>query len=140
MPYQLSWLIEERVIYAEFQGRITVDELKAFIADVTDYIESGTPLVHLITNSLHMEKVDMSLATLQTLASAYELTDQLGWTIDINRHPILRMFAGLAVQFANVRQRTVKTIQEAVNFLRTNDDTLRDVVWHLPAEEESPLL
>jgi hypothetical protein len=130
MPHTTRWLVDKRVIYVEFEGRITKEELQQFVDEVKALLDEGIPLVHLITNSLDMEKVDISMGTLRTLAGAYNLTGQLGWTVDINNNPILKMFAGISSQFAGVRQRTVSSLDEAVNFLKENDDTLADSTWY----------
>ena len=129
MPHKTRWLVEKRVIYVAFEGRITEAELRQFVGEVETMLDEGVPLVHLMTNSLEMEKVDISLGTLRALAGAYNLTGQLGWTVDINSNPVLKMFSGISSQFAGVRQRTVNSLDNAVAFLRENDDTLANAIW-----------
>lgn len=129
MPHQTVWLVEKRVILVTFTGVITAEELVQFIQEVEQHIENGTPLVHLITDSLAMERVAFSLETIRSLALAYNLTGKLGWQIDVNHNQLLKMLVSIGTQFARVRARTFKTLTEAIQFLKNNDLTLTNAEW-----------
>lgn len=129
MPYKISWLVEKRVLYTEFEGVITSEELGNFITDMTSMMEEGTPLVHHISNSLQLERVTFSLAGARSMAGAFKLTKMLGWQIDINQNQLNRMFADILSQFARVRSRTVLTYDDAIAFLKENDETLNQLEW-----------
>jgi hypothetical protein len=137
MPYTIEWLIEGRVLLSTLTGVITQPELKDFIEDIQVYLQqadpfgsqAGTRPVHHISNSLQLERVDISLKSLQLLVSAYKLAGKIGWQLDVNRHPINKMFANLATQFAHIQTRTFPTQDAAVQFLKDVDPTLRDAVW-----------
>jgi hypothetical protein len=129
MPHQTVWLVEKRVILVTFSGVITAEELAEFVQETEHLIASGIPLVHLITDSLAMERVAFSLGTLRSLALAYQLTGKLGWQIDVNHNPLLKMLVAIGTQFARVRTRTFKTLADAIQFLKTNDVTLSNAEW-----------
>lgn len=134
MPHEIQWLVEKRVILCTFHGTIHAEELEQFIGEVRSAAQTGIPLVHLITDSLDLQKLEISLATLKSLAQAAKMAGELGWIIDINRNPVNRMFAGLAAQFAGVRFRTVLQRELAVNFLKTNDLSLTELEWNVDAQ------
>ena len=129
MPYTMRWLVDKRVVLTEFEGGITADDLREFVAELKQYISEGTPLVHHISNSHQIKKVEMSLGTLRSVAGAAAVIGQLGWQIDINTNPINKMFAGIGAQFAGIRSRTFATMDEAIEFLKGNDVTLQKLDW-----------
>jgi len=129
MPHTLSWLVDDRVLMTRFHGVITSGELGTFIEEVLTRARTGTPMVHHISDSVALERVEFSLSTARTLLKGRQLVNELGWQIDINRNPINKMFAGIISQFAGVRTRTFPTLQEAFRFLSANDTTLSHVDW-----------
>lgn len=133
MPHTLRWMVPNRVIYTEFHGKISQAELEHFISEVRALAPQGTPLVHHLSNSLGMEKVEFSLAALQTLARAAKMAGELGWNVDVNRNPLLRMFSNFGAQFANARTRTFTTLADAIHFLKDVDTTLIDLPWLIEA-------
>jgi len=141
MAHKTIWIVERRVLYTHFSGNISQPELEGYMNDIVVEIPKGIPMVHQITNSLEMGKVEVSLKTLQTLINGYKMVSALGWNIDINRNPINKMFAGIGSQIARARFRTFSTMDEAVAFLREHDDTLVNVQWNLdtPVEDTLPL-
>lgn len=135
MPHEIQWLVEQRVILCTFHGTIHAEELEQFITEVRSMARTGIPLVHLITDSLDLQKLEISLAAMKNLAQAAKMAGELGWIVDINRNPINRMFAGLSAQFAGVRFRTFLQRDEGVNFLKTNDHSLAEIEWNFDAQE-----
>lgn len=143
MPHQISWLLDDRILYTEFFGVITAEELSDFIDDVLATARTGTPMVHHISNSLQLERVEFSLGTARAMLKGRHFTAELGWQIDINRNPMNKMFAEIISQFAGVRTRTFASLPEAFDFLAENDTSLSYVDWEAllaaQAEETLPL-
>lgn len=51
MTHYNRWFIEDRVVYVTYNGTVSIDELKLMIIDmVENYLNKGTPPVHLIVN------------------------------------------------------------------------------------------
>lgn len=138
MAHSLHWIVERRVMLTTFHGSVSADELKGFIAEVREQAAEGIPLVHHISNSLDLQRVEFSLATARNLTSALDMMREITWQVDINRNPMNRMFANIISQFANVRTRTFPTPQEAVDFLKKIDPTLTEADWklHLLADDD----
>lgn len=129
MPHTVSWLVDDRVLMTQFQGVITSAELATFIEEVLELARRGTPMVHHISDSVALERVEFSLSTARAVLKGRQLVKELGWQIDINRNPINKMFAGIISQFAGVRTRTFPTMREAFLFLSKTDPTLSYVDW-----------
>jgi len=140
MPHEMRWLVDKRVVLTTFHGNITAEELTQFVTEIKAYIADGTPLVHHISNSLDLQKVEFSLGTISSVAKAASIIGQLGWQVDVNINPINRMFANLGSQFANIRTRTFATQQEAIDFLKENDTTLAELVWKIETPEKSEMI
>lgn len=131
MPYQIRWLVEKRVLMTTLSGNLSTAELHAFIAEITLMVQSGTPLVHHISDSLNLGKVEMSFAGFRHLSKVINLSKEILWQVDINHNPVNKMLASVASQFFGVHSRTVKSLDEAVDFLRRVDPTLTEAQWNL---------
>lgn len=131
MPYIIRWAVPKHVLITTFKGLITKEELVQFMHDIRVEIQKGEhPICH-ISNSLAMDKVQLSLPILLNLIKSFPLANKLSWSIDINRNPTNTMLASLATQFVRVRVRTVKTLEDAVEFLKQSDLALRDATWDI---------
>lgn len=140
MPYRIEWIVEKRVLLTTFSGKVTKAELCKFIEQIRDEIRSGQPLIYHISDSLDLEKVEISLLALQQLIKSISTFSELSWQIDINYPRALNtMLAAFASQFAGVRTRTMTALDDAVVFLKEIDPTLEIATWTLPAETRSIL-
>jgi len=129
MTYKTVWLVKDRVLLSTFSGVITQLELESFISEVRGEIAKGRPLVHHISNSLALEKLELSLKTFRSLLGAYKMVGELGWQVDVNRNTVNKMLSSLGAQFVRIRTRTYPTLDEAVSFLKGVDPTLAGEVW-----------
>ncbi len=129
MAYKTVWLVKDRVLLSTFSGIITQPELESFIAEVRSEIAKGRPLVHHISDSLGLEKLELSIKTFRSLLSAYKMIGELGWQVDVNKNSLNKMLSGLGAQFVRIRARTFASMEEAVNFLKEIDPTLANEVW-----------
>lgn len=132
MAYTIQWVVPNRVLYSEFHGVISGDELRSFLQDISTQMEAGTPMVHHISNSLDLERVTFSLGAARGMSMAFQLTKMMGWQVDINENKVNRMFADIMSQFAGVRSRTVLTYKDAFEFLVYVDVTLEGLEWTHP--------
>ncbi|HEX2618889.1 MAG TPA: hypothetical protein VHL11_02050, partial [Phototrophicaceae bacterium] len=100
------------------------------------------PLVHHITDSLSLERVDFPPETLQALIRTLKIGSELGWQIDINYNPLSKMLVNLATQVNITRTRTFPTFDDAVAFLKEHDQTLVNLRWKtelVKSDETIPL-
>jgi hypothetical protein len=127
MPYKMIWLVPERVIMTQFWGRVTLEDVQGFVDELEAKIEEGTPLIHHISDGLEIEKIEIKLKTFQLFLRGMRPPAKMGWHIEVTRNPINLMISALANQFAHIRYRTFDTVQEAFQFLSTNDETLGNI-------------
>ena len=134
MPYQVRWIVPDRVLLTTFSGVLTQAELKAFIAEVVQLITNGQPPVFHISDSLAMERVDVSLGVLTGLVKAVPTLTGLGAQIDINSPRAINTFlANIGSQLLKLRTHTVPTLTLAVEIIKRIAPELDNVSWKLPA-------
>jgi hypothetical protein len=124
MAYEVHWLYPSRVVLVRFSGIVTADELEAQAVATRGLVLEGTPPVHIIVDTLSMDKMAFSLMELRR-ASAHRL-EEIGWTVLIRHNPIVQFFASIALQVLHMPLTFADTQPQAIAFLRERDPTLRD--------------
>jgi hypothetical protein len=122
VPVETSWYVEKRIFYQRFYGVVTLDDFPASMAQTEAHIAAGTPPVHAIADLRDIEKYP-PLFRLSRIARRTQF-DGMGWTIILVTNPILRFIGSMLTQFMVSNYRTVATLEDAVEFLRTYDSTL----------------
>ncbi|RMG72593.1 MAG: hypothetical protein D6711_12660 [Chloroflexi bacterium] len=130
MPYKMMWLVEKRVIYTCFEGVITAEDLSQFLHELQAYIHNGTPPIHHISNGLKIERIKFSLSMLQRMVSRFKVVHQLSWNININENRLVTTIASIGNYLINVNNHTVKTLDEAIAYLKQKDPTLKNLDWN----------
>lgn len=134
MPYQVRWLVPDRVLLTTFSGVLTQADLKVFIVEVVQLITNGQAPVFHISDSLAMERVDMSLGVLTSLIKAVPTLTGLGAQVDINKpHAINAFLANVGSQLLKIRTYTVPTLATAVEMIKRIAPELDTVRWELTA-------
>ncbi len=130
MEYQLSWLIENRIILVKFVGVMDSKAMQAYLEEsfaMRDQANEANgvngPLVHTITDSLDVTGSKLGLSDIRSMMT--QLRDQkVGWSIFVSDKMIDRLFASIGHQFVGVRHREFATMEEGFEFLENNDPTL----------------
>lgn len=134
MGYEVSWYIPGRVVLATVTGTISPEEAEACSADMAQLIQEGEgPLVHLLVDTMNMERFPTNLNLLNRSASKHLWQPKLGWTIVISTNSTTRWISGIITQVARVRFRMFPTLNEGVLFLADQDATVRQ---ELPARNK----
>lgn len=131
MTYTISWAVEKRVIISTFVGDVTKDDLIEFINQMREWVKEGEQPLYHISNSLELTKVHLSLGALLQLIRSVGIFGHLAWQIDVNLNPTNKMLAALSSQIMRLRTRTVPSMNDAVNFIKSIDDSLIDVTWNI---------
>jgi hypothetical protein len=134
MAYQTAWLVEGRVVYIEFSGVGTIEELREAVASEINVIETSPQTVHFINDSTRQEKITFGLANIKTLLNIPAVQAK-GWHIVVTPHRFNRFIANIAGQFNSTRHREFATIEEAIQFLQEADDS----VGEIPLPEAQPI-
>lgn len=130
MPYDVQWLVPDRVMYVRYIGVFTRDDLYAYLEkslamrdEANERLGVGGPLVHTLTDGRDMVKNEMELKDVQS--SLRSLRHQkVGWSVFVHESRLNRFIVSIAHQLVGVRHYICATMDEAVKFLRDNDDTL----------------
>ena len=124
MPYEISWLVEKRVILARVYGVANIEMLTELNEAEHATIVQGIPLVHLISDTTKVEKVEVSLKDLHKLAKSFKKPEGMGWYVEVHPSTFNRMISSIALQFAGARHREFATIEDAIAFLQDVDESL----------------
>src|SRR3982751_297543 len=122
MPYQLSWLVEKRVIYTRLYGLVTSAELSAQKEEMEPLIQSSDQLLYIITDGTDTTGTDMGLRDLQK--TQFADTPNLGWSVYISPKKMDRFFASVITQLWKKRSREFATLDEGIRFLQSVDESL----------------
>ena len=127
MGYKVSWYIPGRVVIATVSGTILAEEAEACSAEMAELIQEGEgPLVHLLVDTMNMERFPTNLNLLNRSASKHLWQPKLGWTIVISTNSTTRWISGIITQVARVRFRMFTTIEEGALFLADQDPSVRE--------------
>lgn len=135
MAYQLSWLLENRIIMIAYDGVMTRDDLQNYLVEAAEMrdranaaLGEGGPLIHTITDARRMTENTLTLKeALKTLEALRQ--QRVGWSLYIPATKADQFFAVVGHQVAGVRFRCVTSISEGVDVLKRMDDTLSDFTY-----------
>lgn len=134
MTITVRWLIENRVLLSEF-----VDEVDS--QQLIDYLEKSFAmrdqantangeygyLVHTITDATRVTKQNLDLAAAQKIMKSLR-EQRIGWSLFVSTNRLHRFMSGMSHQFGGIRFQAFETLDEAVQFLKKNDDSLADAL------------
>jgi hypothetical protein len=135
MPYQVSWYVDQRVIYCNAFGTATIEDIHGLNHEVQSRVRSGQPLVHVVCDLKNIEKFPTNIAGMRKSLEQMD-HERMGWVIVCGAgNALLRFVASLITQFVvpNVRLRMFDTFEQGIDFLREHDVTLEA----LPVSERS---
>lgn len=135
MPYRVSWMQHGHIILIEFSGNVTLDDLREQLALTVEMSESvDTPLVHTIVDALNVTSYPMSL---KEYSKVYTRRAQnLGWTIFVTHHQILRFFSKLVTHFSDARYASVDSIDQALRYIAARDAQVEYTMWTQPDDTD----
>ncbi|MEP6984246.1 MAG: hypothetical protein ABI970_01510 [Chloroflexota bacterium] len=122
MAYELSWLVDKRVLYTRMYGFVTGADLDIQKKEMELYIQQSEQLLHMITDATDMTGTNMGLRDLQKMQFASAAN--LGWAIYVSPNKMNRFFASVVTQLMKKRGREYATLEEGLRFLQDMDDTL----------------
>ena len=127
MAVELSWLVENKVMYMYGHGINTMDDLRQLDSAAVKFIEqSPEPLVHGIIDLRHLEKTPSLFE--QRDVWHYPQHSHSGWQIYVGSNdPVQRVMMYLISQLTKARYRQFATIEEGLAFLQDIDPTLPDL-------------
>ncbi|MEQ8674800.1 MAG: hypothetical protein RLP44_18240 [Aggregatilineales bacterium] len=125
MPYEISWYIENEIIYARYSGVQTVEEVRQSLIECNNFIaRSPRHLVHVISD---VGDITKPLRPVESLKLIREVGThaRLGWTIILYEKSILiKMGVAFGTAVFKSRNRTYKRIEDAIKFMKKADAEL----------------
>jgi hypothetical protein len=124
MPYELSWYVENRILYLRLLGEVTFAELDLVSREANVMIDGGVRPVHALVD---LRGVTEFPTNIKDVYDAIHMNrgDNLGWTLIITPSRVLRFFGSTIVQLAQRRINTFVNWEEALAFLATRDDSIK---------------
>ncbi|MDZ4766946.1 MAG: hypothetical protein SGI73_20595 [Chloroflexota bacterium] len=90
-------------------------------------IAEGTPRMYVFIDTSRIEKSEVGLKDIREAFSSPVGLDIVDWTVIVGMDVLARFFTSVVMQLMNQRFRFMKDTQEAVEFLRSIDDTLQNM-------------
>jgi hypothetical protein len=125
MAYEISWLVEQRLILITFNGVLTQEDLFALSKDAFDMAEAGTAPVHSISDGTHMTATEVGIGDLKKVMG--NRSTKSGWSVTVTPGRMDRFLASIANQLLGMKSRHFATLQEAIDFLKDIDPTLPEI-------------
>lgn len=124
MNVKIDWLIEKRVIYAQYPAVVDADNIRDADVRINALLNEGTERVHLINDTRFIEKFPTNIAQLHKITS-FLRNPNLGWSIGVAESKMLTFIGSVLVQIgSNTRYRIYKTIEETTAFLQNQDTSV----------------
>lgn len=127
MTYKLTWMVDKRIIYFRTSGVVTIDEIKEANRQIMVMIDEGIQFVHLLTDSTDVDKIVFSLSDLVSAFRGILYVPNLGWSIYVSPKALERFFANVTTQLSQSRHREFGTLDQAIAFLQSVDETLPEI-------------
>jgi hypothetical protein len=122
MPYQLSWLVEGRIILNKSWGTLTKEEIPRYDQEMLNLLDAGTaPLVHCISDITELENMPGVTAMTQFTFVKHPC---MGWQLAYGGKLAMTLIGNLASQIFRMRFRSFRNREEALAFLQQVDSTL----------------
>ncbi|MEM9950492.1 MAG: hypothetical protein AAF846_02735 [Chloroflexota bacterium] len=128
MPYQVSWLIENQIIYSRFWGASDAEQLRSALTEITAMRHaSDRDYTHTITDSTGVTVVLPFQDSIKVIRE-FEATKDDGWEIVVGTmNPVMKMSITISRSLLRMRAINFRTMSEALAHLKDNDATL---YWH----------
>jgi len=135
MPFFVSWLCSERVIYARVTGLVTMEEVIGYNTELVRYVTSGEAPVHTV---LHHDNITRIPRDVLSIRRALTVLDNpgMGWVVHVSQKRSPWLYAGLLMsRMTGSLGHTTTTIQDALTFLSNQDYTLPQLQWRSAGDD-----
>lgn len=133
MPYEVTWLVENRVMLARHYGVLTSEDLQAYLEEsfamrdhANEVLGKDGPLVHTLTDATEMESQTLGLGDMKSIVANLR-QQRVGWSVYVNPDTVTRFLSSVGHQLVRVRYKAFSTMPEALAFLQEVDETLPEL-------------
>ncbi|RMG88612.1 MAG: hypothetical protein D6712_03260 [Chloroflexi bacterium] len=134
MTIHISWLLENRVMYVEAWGNVSIDDVSTSTLYMVDLIEkSEHPLVHIIIVNKGIDKIPLNVIQLQRATRPLLGHPKNGWHVFVNsQNTVIDYSMNILAQLFKTRWRKVSVLEEAITFLQDADQSLPPLPTDIP--------
>lgn len=126
MSVSITWRIERRIIYIDFGGSVSIEQIEQASQTVTQYIRAGQAPVHVIADMLGVESYPREFGRLAG-AIPHLAETNLGKTILIGTNDrLLQLMVSVIRHAVQIDLRMFDSLEKTLAFLRETDPTLPD--------------
>ncbi len=125
MAYQIEWFLPGQIVYVQFIGDLTEDDLSVYADELRQYVEaSDAKLVHLLLDDSRLEKFPRSITQFRALFAVLK-DPKVGWNLAFGtRNPFANIVSIMVGKVLNLRFRRFNTRGDALHFLQQMDSSL----------------
>lgn len=123
MAFRTSWIEEKRIIYTEMINSLNDEEAQEISDMHAKFLNEGIAPVHLVVDMSRLEIVPTNLRKNTSMAS-YLQHPALGWTVLIGGNVLLNFMLSILGHVFKFRYVKRATMQEALAYLVSQDQTL----------------
>jgi hypothetical protein len=120
MTVNISWYAENRVIFADVEGVVDMNEMNSSNDTFIKLLDSGQAPIHLLVDTSKLTQFPTNLNALRK-SQGYLAHPNVGWIIMVNTNPLLNFLAHMVTSIAKANTRMVKSLEEGKQLLRTLD-------------------
>ncbi|MCC6612803.1 MAG: hypothetical protein IT320_04945 [Anaerolineae bacterium] len=125
MPFTSQWYVPEAVIYSRFSGQVSEEDVIRHGVALNELMRtSSRAAVHVLVDSSDVTKPLSFVATIKA-ARATPQDERIGWVVTVGEQdPMLKFISDATRQLLQLRSRNFRTRDEALDFLKSIDDTI----------------
>ncbi|GAB5491161.1 MAG: hypothetical protein Phog2KO_13760 [Phototrophicaceae bacterium] len=140
MTIKVKWLVENRILLAEFSEEIDSEQIIDYLdksmamRDTANEANAAaettgrnSALVHTITDGNGVTKQSVNLKTIREIMKSLR-QQRIGWSIYVSENQLDRFVSSMAHQFGGIRYRAFATMDEALEFLRSTQPELEEIL------------
>jgi len=119
MPYKTFWYKENQVVFAEFIGEFSIQEMYDLNRELDIYFKSDGNTIHLIADLRAMTNYPKNLAQVRDATRRTANQPGLGWVLLIgSENPFLKFLVTTVFQLVRVNCKIVGSLEDAEDILR----------------------
>lgn len=120
MPVNVQWLLEKRVIHAQYSGDVSPEDVRyQYDTGIAMCNESDAALVHMIADVNDVTSYPMNFKELK--GSFDKKAENAGWVVLVGENKFLRFISSVVGNVMNLRFAYVNTWDEALHYLADRD-------------------
>ncbi|MCA9913155.1 MAG: hypothetical protein KC496_07390 [Anaerolineae bacterium] len=123
MPYEIQWLIQDRVVYLRDYDVCTLEQFTAALETLNQHFDTGTPPLYMVHDNREVQQYPTSLSAFRAIMKPHPAVAHLVY-IRNPRQPTTRFITTILSTIAGTEFSYVDEVEEAVLLLKAIDPTL----------------